>query len=462
MPLSPNGGGTAHRILRRVVNVEPGEERALVLACLCFFFTFFSYFVLRPIRDETAVASGVRSIPFLFAGTLSAMLVAHPLYAALVVRFPVRRFVALTYHFFAANLVLFYLAARLGAEPVWTGRVFFVWTSVFNMFVVSVFWSVMADTFRSGQAKRLFAVIGVGGTLGSISGSAATALLVERLGVGTLLLVSAALLEVAVLLLTRFPVGAASGERDADAGAQPARTGAARRVIGGSVWAGVSHVARSPYLLGIAVYLVIYTLGSTVLYSAQTEIVGAHYESREVRTAVLARIEFATQLLTVVVQAFVAGHFIRRFGVGAALAVMPAVSVLGFAALGASAWGLAPAFATFVTLSVLRRASEFSISKPAREVLYTVVSREDKYKAKSFMDTFVYRAGDQLGAWGYAGLAALGLALTGIAWVTVPLAAVALGLAIWLGRRQREMARRQATPAPSGVALPVGAAEARA
>ena len=432
-----------------------------MLACLCFFFTFFSYFVLRPIRDEMAVASGVRSIPFLFAGTLSAMLVAHPLYAALVVRFPVRRFVALTYHFFAANLVLFYLAARLGAEPVWTGRVFFVWTSVFNMFVVSVFWSVMADTFRSGQAKRLFAVIGVGGTLGSISGSAATALLVERLGVGTLLLASAALLEVAVLLLTRFPVGAASGVRDAG-GAQPGRTGAERRVIGGSVWAGVSHVARSPYLLGIAVYLVIYTLGSTVLYSAQTEIVGAHYESREVRTAVLARIEFATQLLTAVVQTFVAGHFIRRFGVGAALAVMPTVSVLGFAALGASAWGLTPAFATFVALSVLRRASEFSISKPAREVLYTVVSREDKYKAKSFMDTFVYRAGDQLGAWGYAGLAAIGLALTGIAWFTVPLAAVALGLAIWLGRRQREMARRQAMPAPSGVALPAGAAEARA
>ena len=438
-------GGTAHRILRRVVDVEPGEVRALVLACLYFFFTFFSYFVLRPIRDEMAVASGVRSLPWLFAGTLSATLLAHPLYAALVVRFPVKRFVGLTYQFFAANLVGFYVAARLGVDPVWTGRAFFVWTSVFNMFVVSVFWSVMADTFRSGQAKRLFAFIGVGGTLGSLAGSAATALLVERLGVANLLLVSAAMLETAYLLVGAFPAGAAAaapGDDETATTVQGAAT-AERQVIGGSVWAGVTHVARSPYLLGIAVFLVIYTLGSTVLYFAQTEIIGAHYESREVRTAVLARMEFATQLLTAVVQAFVAGRIIRWFGVGAALAVMPALSVVGFAALGATAWGATPALATFVVLSVLRRASEFSISKPAREVLYTVVSREDKYKAKSFMDTFVYRAGDQLGAWGYAGLAALGLALTGISWVMVPLSAAALALGLWLGRRQRAMARRE-------------------
>jgi AAA family ATP:ADP antiporter len=184
-------GGATYRLLRRVVDVEPDEVRAVLLSCLYFFFTFASYFVLRPIRDELAVAGGVRNLPWLFLGTLTAMLVAQPLYAALVVRFPVRRFIAITYQFFAANLLLFYLAARWGTNEVWTGRVFFVWTAVYSLFVVSVFWSVMADVFRSAQAKRLFGFIAVGGTLGSLSGSAATALLVRSVGVANLLLVSA-------------------------------------------------------------------------------------------------------------------------------------------------------------------------------------------------------------------------------------------------------------------------------
>ena len=442
-----------YRLLRRVVDVEPGEVRAMLLGCLYFFFIFTSYFILRPIRDEMAVASGARSLPWLFAGTLSGMALVNPLYAALVVRFPVKRFITITYQFFALNLVLFYLAWRTGGATVWTGRAFFIWTSVFNLFVLSVFWSFMADTFRSGQAKRLFGFIAVGGTLGSISGSAITALLVDNIGAANLLLVSAALLQVAVGIVLFFPAAPRSTRpEDAAAEAADPADGRQRRAIGGSLWAGFLHTVRSPYLAGIALYLVLFTFGSTVLYSAQTEIVGAHFSDRELRTQVLARMELATQVLTALVQAFVTGRFMRRFGVAATLGAVPVVSMLGFAALGATAWGVLPVFATFVALSVLRRGTEFSLGRPAREVLYTVVPREDKYKAKSFLDTFVYRLGDQLAVWGYAGLAALGLAVTGISWIAVASSAAFLALALGLGRRPQERARDAAAePAPLDV-----------
>jgi AAA family ATP:ADP antiporter len=337
---------------------------------------------------------------------------------------------------------------------------------MYSLFVASVFWSVMADAFRSGQAKRLFGFIGVGGTLGAIAGSAATALLARSLGPVNLLLVSLALLELTAALAFAFyaaaPAAATSrraDEEDASAAAAAAavddvarahRAPGARpaRAIGGSAWAGITHISRSPYLLGIAVFLVLYTFGSTVLYFAQTEIVGATLTDRAARTELLARMELATQILTAVTQAFFTGRIIRRVGLAAALAFVPAVSVLGFAAIGATSWGLAPALATIVGFSVLRRASNYALTNPAMEALFTVVSREDKYKAKSFIETFVYRAGDQLAAWGYAGLAALGLGVAGISWITVPFSAAFLALGVWLGRRQRELAHVRG---PSGL-----------
>lgn len=436
-----------HRLLRAVVDVEPTEVRAMLLSALYFFFTLASYFVLRPIRDEFGVASGVRNLPWLFAGTLAAMLVANPLYAALVVRFPVRRFIAITYQFFVFNLLLFYVGARMGADEIWMGRVFWVWTSVLNLFVVSVFWSVMVDIFRSGQAKRLFGFIAVGGTLGSIAGSGTTAFLVQSVGTVNLLLISAVLLELAALVVRILPASVPDVRGEADVpgdtqGAESARASAARRPIGGSVWSGFTHVARSPYLSGIALFLLLYTFGSTVLYFAQAEIVGKYFTDREARTAVLAQIEFTTQAITALTQAFLTGRIIRVIGLPAALAIMPAVSMVGFAAIGVSMWGVTPLLATFVALAVLRRATNFAITNPSMEILYTVVTREDKYKAKGFIETFVYRAGDQLAAWGYAGLAALGLGLAGISWVSVPLAALFVAVGIWLGRRQQELARR--------------------
>ncbi len=432
--------GAAPAFLRRVVDVRPGEVRAMLLACFYFYFALSAYFILRPIRDAMAVASGVRSVPWLFTGTLAAMLVANPLYAAVVARLPVKRFVALTYGFFAANLLVFYALWRMSIAPVAVGRAFFVWTSVFNLFVVAVFWGVMADVFHHTQAKRLFGFIAVGGTLGSISGSAITSFFVERVGVPNLLLVSASFVVIAIVLAVAIPQRPALAEGIVD----DRRPSGERELIGGSAWAGMTHVMRSPYLLGIAGFMLLYTFGSTALYSAQVDIVGRFYKNPELRTALLARVELIAQTIAAVGQTFLTARIIRRAGLSVTLAAVPLVSIIGFSALGSTAWGVLPLLGTFVVFGIARRSTEFMLTNPSRKILFTVISREDKYKANSFIETFVYRAGDQLTAWGYAGLLALGLTLTGIAWVAVPLSAVYLALGVWLGRRQRELANAQA------------------
>jgi len=418
-----------HALLRRVVDIRAHEVRAVITSFAFFFFLLSAYFVLRPMRDAVAAASGVSKLPWLFMGTLTATLALNPLFSWLVTRISVRRVIPISYQFFAANIVVFYVVLRSVGEGspagVWTGRVFFVWTSVFALFNTSIFWCLMADAFRSEQAKRLFGFISVGGTLGSILGSAVTAALADRIGAVNVLLVSTVLLEMAVLTVVRYPLtghGEARAGRDSD-------------VIGGSVWSGFRAVGQSRYLLGICVFLLLYTIGSTVLYFAQSEIVGRSYADTSARTAILAKLELAAQLLTVLTQLFLTGRLIRWIGLAMALALLPIVSIVGFGLLG-----VFPVFATLGTFIVARRGANFAITNPAMEVLFTVVPREDKYKAKNIIETFVYRGADQLAAWLYAGLAALGLSLAGISFVAVPLSGIWLLLGLWLGRKQWALA----------------------
>ena len=427
-----------HRLMQRVVQVRPEELNAMLGAAVYFFCILTSFFILRPIRDEMAVASGTRNLPWLFLGTLGTRLVMNPLYASLVSKFPVKKFIPITYGFFVSNLLLFYAAWTLGWDEVMTGRVFFIWTSVYNLFIVSVFWGMMADAFDAGQAKRLFGFIAVGGTLGSVMGSGLTAFFVERVGVANLLLVSAGFLSVALLIVAAFPTLPREGS-----------TSAVKRedeVIGGGALSGMTHVFASPYLSGIAVFILLYTLGSTVLYFAQTDIIGQFYEDREARTAVLGKMEFITQSITAFGQLFLTGRLIQRFGLAVTLAAVPFVSLIGFIALGLGNAGVLPLLATFIVFSVARRSTEFVMTNPSRKILFTAVSREDKYKASSFIETFVYRGGDQLASWGYAGLVALGLSLTGISWVTVPFAAAFFALAVWLGRQHKRIIDQQRAP----------------
>jgi AAA family ATP:ADP antiporter len=420
-------------LLRHIVAVRPNELAATWTSFAFFFFVLSSYFILRPIRDLVAVTTGVTRLPWLFAGTLIAMLIANPLFSALVVRFPVRRFVPLTYQFFVVNLVAFYFvvrgtAAAASLGPFWIGIAFYLWASVYNLFLTSVFWGLMADVFRSEQAKRLFGFIGVGGTLGSITGSGVTAVLAQRIGVVNLFLVSATLLQIAVLIVIRFPAAPRSVET-------PGATPEEAPPIGGSAWAGITSVLRSKYLAAIAGFQILYTIGSTFLYFEQSDIVGHAYANALARTAILAKIEFAVQTLTLVTQVFLTGRIIRWLGLAVTLALLPAMTAVGFTALG-----IAPVLATVVAFIVVRRGTNFGLTNPAMEVLFTVVSREDKYKAKSFIETFVYRAGDQFAAWTFGAFVAFGLSISGAAYAAVPFAAVWFVLGLWLGRRQAQLA----------------------
>jgi AAA family ATP:ADP antiporter len=425
------------RLLRRTVDVREHETAALVASCAYFFFVLSAYYVIRPVRDETGVAGGVENLAWLFTGTLVGVLLVHPLFTALVARFPRRRFVPLIYRFFILNLVVFFLVfgAGDGDHAVWVGRVFFVWTSVFNLFVVSVFWSFMTDLYRPAQSQRLFGLVAVGGTLGAILGSTLTSALVPLVGPANLLLVSALLLEIAARAARALDGQEASLARGARLEEADAVGEEGIGIIGGGVLDGIRHVARSPYLLGIAALMLLFTIASTFLYFQQAAIVARVFEGDpQARTGLFARLDLAVNVLTLATQVFLTGRMLRWLGVAVSLAVLPLMSLIGFGILGA-----APGLAVLVVFQALRRAGNFAIQRPAREVLYTVLPRTDKYKAKNFNDTFVYRVGDQLGAWSYTAIAWLGLGLSGLALTMVPLSAVWLLLALWLGGRYRRL-----------------------
>jgi AAA family ATP:ADP antiporter len=424
------GGTAAATFVRRLVECRPEEWRTAWTSFVCHFLILTSYYIIRPIRDEVGVSGGVGNLPWLFTATLAAMLVANALFSAVVGRLPRRRFIPIAFRFFIANLLLFFVLWKEGESGwhAWVGRAFYVWTSVFNLFVVSVFWALMSDTFDTEQAQRLFGFISVGGTLGAIVGAAFTSSLVRHLGTANLLLFSAALLELATWCVRHFPARAVGGAGTI--------LKAAERPIGGTLWSGIAHEFRSPYLLGISGYMLLYSVTSTILYFQQAELAAHHFATSTTRTAFFAQLDLAVNVLTIIIQCFFTGRLLRWLGVGVTLALPAAISAGGFGTLG-----FLPLLRVFVVFQVLRRAANFAAARPAREVLFTVLSREDKYKAKSFLDTFVYRTGDQIGAWSYPAVGALGLGLAGSAFVAVPLAGAWLVLSLWLGRKQLALLR---------------------
>jgi AAA family ATP:ADP antiporter len=385
-----------------------------------------------------AAASGVHNLKWLYLGTLTAMLVSSLVFAALTSRFSRRRFIPYVYRFFLANLLIFYalLLALPESSHVALGRVFFVWVSVFALFVVSVFWSFMADIFTNPQGRRLFAFIAVGGTLGQVFGSFVSSRCAEQVGAVHLLLVSVVLLEAACWCVYRL--NAAVRPPPVVDGLQP---GAGAPVAGGAL-DGLKRVARSPYLLGICLFILCYTITSTFLYFTKIEIGIRQTADADGRVAFFANIDFYTGVLTVLAQVLLTSRLIERFGVGVTLGVLPLITLGGFALLGLGF--VRPesvsVVAVLVAFEAVRRAGNFAISRPAREVLFTVVPREDKYKSKNVIDTFVYRGGDQVGAWTYDGLLALGLTSASICLAIVPFAAGWFVVALLLGRKQKQLA----------------------
>jgi len=399
-----------------LLRVERHERPALAWAFACFFLLLAAYYVLRPVRDAMAAQAGSSAVQQLFLLTFLAMLALVPLYGWLCVRFARAVFLPAVYLFFVLNLVAFRLWPQPGA--------FFVWLSVFNLFAVSAFWSLMADLFDRAQAARLFGAVAAGGSCGAIAGPALAVGAARALGAENMLLLSAILLLLALGALLRL---IAWGRRHPREG-EPA----ADAPLGGSILAGARAALSSPYLLGICAYLLCYTALSTALYMLQVEILPAAIPQRAEQVRFLATVDLAVNGLALAVQLLLTARLSALLGTGWMLALMPLASLAGFAALAA-----APTLAVLVAVGVTRRVGEFAISKPVREALYTVVPREDRYKAKSFTDTVVYRGGDALSSGAFSALRAAGLGLPALACAALPVAGAWLAVSFWLGRRQR-------------------------
>lgn len=432
-------GYNMRKLFSRIVDVKPEEIRALWLAFVFNFVVLGGYYVIRPIRDEIGADRGVENLPWMYTGTLIGMLIANALYAAIVTRMSRRRFIPVAYRFAIVNLFLFFLLMRwMPAVQVRAvlAPLFFIWVSVFNLFATTMFWSLMADVFTPEQGKRLFGFIAVGGSIGGIVGGSVTSSLAGKLSTGMFLLITAVMLEIAAQCVARFPAGfRAVEEADLVAGSSTQEKRTDEAPIGGKFWEGATHIARSPYLIGLAMFLIIYTITNTWAYFQQADLTQHQLQDRAARTSFLANIDIAVNTITVVIQIFLTGRLMKWFGVGVTLVLMPLLSAVGFAAIG-----FAPVLTVLATFQVLRRAAGFALLRPAREVLFTVLRREDKYKAKSLIDTFGYRFGDQIGAWSYPLMRWFGLGLVGISWVAVPIGAIWCVLSIWLGRKQRELA----------------------
>lgn len=415
-------------LVSRLVTIRNDDEfRGLLTATVYGFFIMFSYYILRAVRDEISSADR-GNLQVLWTAVFLVMMLAVPAYSWLASRFSRGVFVPLANRFFILCLVLFWLSLvflPVDARP-WIDRVFYVWTSVFALFVVTVFWGFMSDCFDNNQGKRLFSFIAVGSSLGGMAGSALTAGLAEYVPVFSLLLLACIPLEAASwcarALHRRFGTGNVEG------------AGEAEKTISGNAWSGMKAVFSSPYLAGIAAFIALMTFVSTMLYFQQANLVAEAFSDRGERTAFYARVDFVVSALTIVFQLYLTARLIKWLGVGVTLAIIPVVMTLGFLALG-----LYPTLAVLVTIQVIYRAGRYGLTKPAREILWTVLDRQAKYKSKPFLDAAVYRGGDLVSGWIYYGLAALGLSIGAIAISAAPVAGIWTLLSIKLGRKQEQI-----------------------
>jgi len=423
----------ADTFLERLFKARREELPALLWSFTYFFCLLGSYFMMRPVRESIGVANGVENLQWLYTGTFLTMVAVTPVFGWVIKTFPRRVFLPAVYWFSLVNILAFWALFQSGIAGAWVARAFFVWLSVFNMFVVSVFWSFMADIFSPSQARRLFGVIAAGGSTGAIFGPAVTAFVAPRFGSYSVLPIAAVLLLGSVFAIHRLrPWAIQSGGVDSG------------RPIGGTVLAGARLALTSPYLLGICSLLVLYTFLSTLVYFHQAYVIDAAFSDPDQQTAVFAGLDLAVNVLTFLGQFFVVSRLVGKLGIGWTLALVPFGLAAGLAGLA-----LAPLFATLAVVQVLRRSGEYAIMKPARDMLYSVVDRETKYKAKNFIDTAVYRGGDVGASWVHAGLTAAGLSLSAIAALAAPVALFWGFLGLRLGRRYREL-ESASDPAETG------------
>jgi ATP:ADP antiporter, AAA family len=420
---------TLQRGLARACDIEANEVRATLSSFSLVLMLMGAYYILRPVRDAMASDWSDAQVSWLWTFTFIFSAVAVSLYGAAVSRVRVRTLVPAVYGLFAASFLLFYLGTQTLPDRTLLDKAFYVWISLFSLFHISVFWSFMADTFSKPQATRLFGFIGAGASIGAIGGPALAALLVGDLGTDPLLLVASTLVILTlplVLWLQQLKrsdlgnelVGASSADFD---------------YIGGNPLAGFSEFLNSRYLLAIGLFIFFYTsIGSFVYFELKNLL--ADYD-RETRSQIWAGIDLVVNTLTVVVGAFATGRMAKHLGLSFTLASIPVLIGAGLLVLAA-----APMVSVVVAVQIVRRAGNYAVSRPAREMLFTAVSRETRFKAKPVIDIVIYRGGDMLNAWAFTALTqGLGLGMASVALAGTGLAALWAITGIYLGRRFREI-----------------------
>lgn len=419
---TPDSG--IHALLSRIVHVERNEIAALVLSFAYFFLVLAAYYIIRPVRDEMGVAVGRDHLQTLFVAVFFVMLAAVPVYGWVTSHFSKRLIVPLVYGFFIANLLAFWTVLSGDGRTPAVASVFFIWASVFNLFVVSLFWIVMSDIYESDQAKRLYGFIAAGGSAGALAGPVITQSFVRMIGPDNLLLVSALLLSLALavaMILRRIAP-------------RRANESSSESPVGKDILAGAVRVWKSPFLFRIALWILLGNLVSTFFYLEQSRIVGATLADRTARVELLSRLDLAVSVMTILLQVFITGRLLERFGVGIAAATLPAWCAIGLIGLAIS-----PTLLVIVSIMAVERAVAFAFASPAVKVLYTVVEPEEKYKAQNFIDTVVYRGGDAASGWIFNTLGkGLGLAGGIVALTALPAALAWLYLSFSLGRQLQE------------------------
>ena len=422
--------------IKRAFGLEPREYVAVAWSFAYFFCVLSSYYILRPVRESMAVGSGPNTIPWLFFGTFIAMIVVTPIFGWVTSRFSRHQFLPWVYLFFISNiLALWWLFPdTLGNDEdnIWLGRGFFVWISIFNLFVVSVFWSFMADIYTREQGRRLFGFITAGGSIGALIGGIATSSFVEFIGNKDLFGIAAAVLLFALLCILRL--------RDFvenDTSGAVAKQAKLEKPLGGNPFAGITHIFGSKYFTGIAFASVIASLLGTALYMFMAQLVEVEITGADQRTKFFSDINNWTNGLSLLGQLLVVKHVVERFGIGTSLTLMPIASIVGFVVLA-----IEPTLAIVAILTIARRALGFGFSKPTTDMLYSVVTPEEKYKTKNFIDTAIYRGGDLVGILAVRGLFALGMGIAAISIVMVPFAAAWAAVVYWLGLDYRRQAKQ--------------------
>lgn len=435
-----SAGNGPIRYLTRLLGIEPGEFSAVTWSFVYFFCILGSYYMLRPVREAMAVESGPNTIPWLFGGTFLTMLVATPIYGWIASKYPRKRFLPWVYYFFISNILIFWAtfsyAITNELDYVWMSRLFFVWISVFNLYVVSVFWSFMADLYSQAQGRRLFGIISSGGSIGALIGAKATSALVVTIGFQNLMPISATLLLIGTFCITRLRRGIRQ-----EHSIQSSITIDSSKPLGGSPFSGITHVLNSKYFLAIALASVIASLLGTALYMFSADLVEYAITNNDERTQFFSDINFWTNAFALVGQMLLVKEAVRRFGLGITLSLLPVVSVIGFAWLA-----LDPTLAAVAILTVARRALGFGFSKPTNDMLYSVVTPEEKYKAKNFIDTVLYRTGDVIGTWAVRFFVSVA-GLAGTSLLMLPFAAIWAGITLWLGREYKIRDRKLAADA---------------